>query len=125
VIPALNLPSIAIEALPGTGRTMSSKAHFSVGQIVHHIKFDYRGVVVDVDAEFHGSEQWYEQVAHSRPPKDKPWYQVMVDNADHMTYVAERHLEPDTSCEPINHPGLDEFFQGFADCAYQPRHRIN
>ena len=104
---------------------MSFQASFSVGQLVYHLKFDYRGVVVDVDPEFQGSEEWYQLVARSRPPKDRPWYHVLVDQADHMTYVAERHLEPDSSCEPITHPWVDEYFDSFKDCAYQPRRRTN
>ena len=59
------------------------------GQIVRHRRYGYRGVVVDVDATFCGSDEWYEQVARSRPPKDAPWYHVLVDGAQHMTYVAE------------------------------------
>ena len=49
-----------------------SAAKFEVGQVVHHLKFGYRGVVFDVDPCFQGTEGWYEQVARSRPPKDKP-----------------------------------------------------
>ena len=60
---------------------MMTKPKFFVGQIVYHNRFDYRGVVVDVDASFQGSEAWYDQVARSRPPKDKPWYRVLVDDA--------------------------------------------
>jgi heat shock protein HspQ len=39
---------------------------------VSHRLFGYRGVVFDVDPEFHLSEEWYEQMARSRPPKDRP-----------------------------------------------------
>ena len=31
------------------------QAKFSVGQVIHHTKFGYRGVIVDVDPEFRGS----------------------------------------------------------------------
>ncbi len=89
---------------------MTDAARFHPGQIVHHVKFDYRGVVVDVDARFSGSEAWYRQVATSRPPKDRPWYHVLVDNASHRTYVAERHLEPSTDVSPIRHPEVDRVF---------------
>jgi len=104
---------------------MSDRAHFYVGQVVHHRKFDYRGVVVDVDAEFLGPDDWYENVAHSRPPKDRPWYHVLVDNADHMTYVAERHLEADNSQLPVNHPYVEQIFGSFSAGAYKRRDRIN
>ena len=47
----------------------STRLNFFMGQIVHHKKFDYRGVVFDVDATFQGTDEWYERVARSRPPK--------------------------------------------------------
>ncbi len=58
------------------------RAKFYVGQLVYHKRFDYRGVVVDVDPQFQGDDEWYEVMACSRPPKDKPWYHVLVHNAD-------------------------------------------
>ena len=82
--------------------TSISRSKFSVGDVIHHQLFDYRGVVVDVDATFQSTEEWYETVARSRPPKDKPWYHVLVDGAPHTTYVAEKNLELDSSAEPIN-----------------------
>jgi heat shock protein HspQ len=33
-----------------------AKSRFSIGELVHHRKFDYRGVVVDVDPVFQGTE---------------------------------------------------------------------
>ena len=60
---------------------MEHTAKFFVGQIVHHKKFDYRGVVFDVDATFQGTDEWYALVARSRPPKHMPWYHVLVDEA--------------------------------------------
>ena len=45
---------------------------FFIGQQVEHRRFNYRGVVYDVDPEFSGTEEWYEQMAISKPPKDKP-----------------------------------------------------
>jgi heat shock protein HspQ len=100
-----------------------SRARFFVGQVVHHLRFDYRGVVVDVDPVFSGTQEWYDAVARSRPPKDRPWYHVLVDGSDRQTYVAERHLEPDASGEPVEHPGLEFHFERFEDGAYvRPRH---
>jgi len=91
---------------------------FFIGQLVHHKKFDYRGVIIDVDAGFEGTEEWYQQVALSRPPKDKPWYQVLVHNSNQMTYVAERHLEQDSSDEAIDHPAVDMYFDSFENGVY-------
>lgn len=96
-----------------------------IGQVVHHRLFGYRGVVVDVDLEFSLSEEWYDQVARSRPPKDAPWYRVLVNGATHETYVAERNLENDESGEPIEHPLLGAFFDAFEDGHYVRRRELN
>ena len=101
------------------------EAKFGVGQLVHHRLFGYRGVIVDVDARFEGSEEWYEQVARSRPPKDRPWYHVLVDGAAHTTYVAERHLEAAAPPRPIEHVLVDHLFGGFDGEAYRPRQTVN
>ncbi len=100
---------------------MTLKVKFHVGQLVHHKLFDYRGVVFDVDATFQGSEEWYDQVARSRPPKDQPWYHVLVHDAEHTTYVSERNLEPDSSDAPIRHPALDGLFGTMENGIYRRR----
>ena len=102
----------------------SRQARFGIGQVVHHLRFHYRGVVYDVDPVFSGTEEWYEQVARSRPPKDRPWYRVLVHGGNHVTYVAERHLERDESGEPIRHPAVSQVFERFEDGAYVPRNRV-
>ena len=85
----------------------STSAQFSIGELIHHKLFDYRGVIFDVDPTFSGSEEWYEQVAGSRPPKDKPWYHVLVHGQQHTTYVAEKNLESDPCGDEIVHPLLE------------------
>lgn len=100
-------------------------AQFNVGQVIHHRKFSYRGVIVDVDPEFRGSEEWYRIMAKSQPPKDEPWYHVLVHDATHRTYVAERHLEPDDSGEQINHPELGAYFDTFIHGRYMSGGRPN
>jgi heat shock protein HspQ len=103
----------------------TAAANFAIGQLVHHRLFDYRGVVADVDPHFRGSEEWYDAMARSRPPKDRPWYHVLVDGAVHRTYVAERNLEADDSGDPIRHPELDDYFKSFDDGRYLARRRGN
>ena len=100
-------------------------AAFAIGELVHHKLFDYRGVIVDVDAEFRGTEDWYQTVARSRPPKDQPWYHVLVHDADHETYVAERNLERDSSREPIDHPLVEVYFRELRDGVYLTRQSTN
>jgi len=93
-------------------------AAFTIGQIVHHKMFEYRGVIYDVDAMFEGTEEWYQHVARSRPPKNKPWYRILVDGQNAQTYVAERHLEADANLKPVDHPLVDKLFTGFEDGVY-------
>jgi len=101
-------------------------AKFTVGQIVQHKLFGYRGLVFDVDPVFSNDEKWYEQMARSRPPKDRPWYHVLVDGAEHVTYVAERNLEEaENTNDPIEHPLLGEFFARGRAEGYTPRGTIN
>ena len=95
-----------------------SKAKFSIGEIIHHKRFDYRGVIFNVDDSMQLPGEWYDQVAKSRPPKDKPWYHVMVDKQRQTTYVAEQNLESDIDRRPINHPSLDNYFSKMKDGRY-------
>ena len=102
-----------------------ASAIFGVGQLVQHRRFGYRGVVFDVDPTFQASAAWYEQMALSRPPKDRPWYHVLVHGAAHTTYVAERNLEPDADGGAVKHPLLWTVFARFENHTYVPRAGLN
>ena len=97
---------------------MDSNCKFSIGDIIHHLRFDYRGVIYNVDATFQGTEEWYNQMAKSKPPRYQPWYHVLVDQSASMTYVAERNLEPDSFSTPIDHPLVDQYFSQFKNGKY-------
>lgn len=101
------------------------EAKFQIGQIIHHRLFDYVGVVFDVDPVFQGTEEWYAEVARSRPPKDRPWYHVLVNGAAHSTYVAEQNLEPADAPQKITHPIVDSLFSGFDGERYTPRQKAH
>ena len=103
----------------------SHRARFRVGQLVKHKLFDYRGVIVDADATFQGSDEWYDMMARTRPPRDQPWYHVLVHEAEHMTYVAERNLQPDLTGAPISHPALGQFFDDLRDGIYVRSHAVH
>ena len=100
---------------------MIEQAKFQLGQIVEHTKNGYRGVVIEVDANYSHTEEWYEKVAKSRPPRDKPWYHVLVDNASHSTYVSERHLAPSANLQPIENPALLHYLEIAQDGQYKSR----
>ena len=96
-------------------------AKFGVGHLVVHRLFGYRGVVYDADPDFQLTDEWYESVARSRPPRDRPWYHVLPDGAEHTTYVAERNLKDDDSGKPVDHPLVATLFRGMQGKAYRSR----
>ena len=76
-----------------------SKAKFCVGQLIHHKLFDYRGIILGVDLEFKSTDVGYNEVAKSRPPKDEPWYHVLIHQKGYQTYVAEQNLQLDPASQ--------------------------
>jgi heat shock protein HspQ len=104
---------------------MTEQAKFQIGELVEHQLFGYRGVIFDVDATFNLTDEWYEAMAKSCPPKDIPWYHVMVHNAAYTTYVAQQNLLSSAVTDQISHPELGIYFGCFIDGRYQPRNRAN
>ena len=91
------------------------KAKFSIGDVVKHKHFDFRGVIYDVDFEFNNSEEWYESIPKNvRPRKDQPFYHLLAENDDitYEAYVSEQNLIRDDSGDPIKHPLINEIFSG-------------
>ncbi|NRA21464.1 MAG: heat shock protein HspQ [Oceanospirillaceae bacterium] len=105
--------------------TNITNAKFSVGDLIQHRLFAYRGVIVDVDLNFQLTDDWYEQVAKSRPLKNKPWYSVLVHGSQHSTYVAEQNLAPDDILQPISHPKLQQYFLKLENGRYIRNRPIN
>ena len=103
----------------------NARGRFGVGQVICHRLFDYRGAIIDVDPVFQGSDEWYDSMSKTRPPKDEPWYHVLVHEATHRTYVAERNLEPDESHQPISHPEIGDFFSEFRGGRYITLRTVN
>lgn len=98
----------------------STVARYNIGQLVHDALFDFRGVVIDVDATYQESEELYNRMTPNKPPKDKPWYHVLVHGTQQRVYICEQDLEPDLSLEPINHPEINYFFSDFKEGKYIP-----
>ncbi|HIJ82613.1 MAG: uncharacterized protein HW380_3958 [Magnetococcales bacterium] len=96
-------------------------AKFTVGQVIQHNLFDYRGVIIDVDPDYQKDDAWYERMARTRPPKDQPWYQILVHESDGETYVAERNLRLDPSANPVENPRLEIYFRTFHQGRYLPK----
>jgi len=104
---------------------MDNKGNFHLGQVVEHKLYGYRGVVVDVDPQFTMSEEWYQEVAKSRPPRHKPWCRILVHNTSYEVYEAEENLRAEKEPGKINHPDLRQHFSGYNSGRYVPSIRIN
>ena len=102
-----------------------TEAQFAIGDVVEHVLFEYRGVIFDVDPTFQQTEEWYEKIAKSCPPRDKPWYHVLPDGATHTTYVAERNLRASIEPKRIHHPMIESVFSGFDGTKYSSRTDVN
>jgi heat shock protein HspQ len=88
-------------------------AKYSIGQIVRHRIFPFRGVVFDVDPVFDNTEEWWLAIPEDiRPSKDQPYYHLFAENAEseYIAYVSEQNLLLDDSEEPLRHPQINEFF---------------
>ncbi len=94
----------------------SLRVMFSVGEVVHHRRYDYRGVVVAFDEYCKASEEWYTR-NRTQPDRNQPWYHVLVHDG-RETYVAQEHLEPDQTGEPVDHPLIPLLFPTFHDGRY-------
>ena len=97
------------------------KAKFSIGDVVKHRHFDFRGVIYDVDFEFNNSDESYESIPKNvRPRKDQPFYHLLAENEDvtYEAYVSEQNLLKDDSKEPIKHPLINEIFSGKKGSSY-------
>jgi len=93
---------------------MQIMAKFSIGDVVRHRLFPFRGVVFDVDPEFANTEEWYQSIPEDiRPHKNQPFYHVLAENEQthYVAYVSEQNLLPDSSGEPVEHPEVMDYFE--------------
>jgi len=86
-------------------------ACFGPGTVVRHRRFGYRGLIFDVDATFSQSPEWYEIMADTHPPKDRPWYHILVDGEKHTTYVSEENLMQCEETDAFDHPLMSRLFR--------------
>jgi heat shock protein HspQ len=105
------------------GRTMR-EAKFSLGQVVRHKLFPFRGVVFDVDPEFSNTEEWLNAIPEPvRPNRDQPFYHLFAENAEstYVAYVSEQNLMADDSGEPVEHPQIELLFDETDEGGYKLR----
>ncbi len=92
-------------------------ASFQPGDLVHHKRYGYRGVVVAVDPNCRADDAWY-QANQTQPDRDQPWYHVLVHGSVTTTYPAQESLEPDLAGGRVAHPLVALFFSEFREGRY-------
>jgi heat shock protein HspQ len=100
---------------------VGNAAKFSIGSIVKHKHFDFRGEIYDVDFEFNNSEEWYESIPKEvRPRKNQPFYHLLAESNEvtYEAYVSEQNLLIDNSKQPVRHPLISEIFVGKKGSGY-------
>ena len=101
--------------------TVIRQAKYTIGQVVKHRLYPFRGVVFDVDPEFDNTEDWYESIPEEvRPSKNQPFYHLFAENeeTEYVAYVSEQNLVPDCPSDPLRHPQIPEVFNVSAKGEY-------
>lgn len=97
-----------------------TQAEFSIGDVVRHRFFDFRGVIFDIDPVFANSEEWYQSIPEAvRPAKEQPFYHLFAENSDtsYLAYVSQQNLIADTE-GPVNHPAVEGYFGEWSGSRY-------
>ena len=97
---------------------------FCIGDVVRHRLYPFRGVIVDVDPEFDNTEEWYAAIPEDiRPEREQPFYYLLAENSEtyYSAYVSQQNLLSDIENGPVNHPDIDDVFDGFEEGRYQLR----
>jgi heat shock protein HspQ len=101
---------------------------YSIGQVVSHRKFRFRGVVFDIDPVFANTEEWWLAIPEdSRPRKDQPFYHLLAENEHsyYVAYVSEQNLVPDETGEPVEHPEVAAMFGHLSHGKYEIGEPLN
>ncbi|CEK12183.1 heat shock protein HspQ [Legionella hackeliae] len=88
---------------------MKKEAKFNVGDCVIHKQQGYRAVIIDIDPFFQPSGRINPQVFKREFATRNPWYRLLVDESNQMTYVEECLLIIDLSKNIIDNPQLRNY----------------
>ncbi len=97
------------------------EAKYSIGDVVKHRKYSFRGVVFDIDPVFANTDEWWMAIPEGkRPSKDQPFYHLLAenDNSYYVAYVSEQNLVKDVTGEPVQHPDVPSIFSHLSDGKY-------
>jgi len=110
---------------PQAGRLIDAplrmRARFAIGDVVRHRVHDFRGVIFDIDPVFANSEEWYQSIPQDlRPAREQPFYHLLAENEEssYVAYVSQQNLVDDGESGPVDHPSLEQLFDGFEEGHY-------
>jgi heat shock protein HspQ len=105
----------------------ATAATFTIGDVVRHRLFPFRGVIFDVDPVFNNTDEWWNAIPEGvRPRKDQPFYHLLAENdeAAYVAYVSQQNLILDGEGDPVQHPAVAQMFTAFEDGRYKLRPEI-
>jgi len=95
---------------------------FRAGDLVRHRRYGYRGVIVAADLSCQAPEIWY-RGNRTHPPREQPWYHVLVHGTTTITYAAQTSLKADESGNPVRHPLMPHYFGELDEGKYERNDR--
>ncbi|ADY64701.1 MULTISPECIES: heat shock protein HspQ [Rhizobium/Agrobacterium group] len=99
-------------------------AKFTLGEIVRHKVFPFRGVVIDVDPEYANTEEWWNAIpADIRPERDQPFYHLLAENdeTEYVAYVSEQNLVHDENEAPLRNRNIERMFDKAPNGEWRPK----
>jgi heat shock protein HspQ len=118
---------VSSEAMQSNAVASSTPATFTIGDVVRHRLFPFRGVIFDVDPVFNNSEEWWESIPEQvRPRKDQPFYHLLAENEEssYVAYVSQQNLILEPDGDPVQHPAVQQMFTGLEGGRYRLRPEI-
>ena len=85
---------------------------FEPGDVIEHLRYKYRGVIVEFDSTCKTPNDWY-QSNQTQPERNQPWYHILVHGNHKVTYVAQSNLQYDRSNDQVVHGMINLFFSGY------------
>ncbi|XP_069816848.1 F-box only protein 21 isoform X1 [Dendropsophus ebraccatus] len=100
-------------------RSSEKDVCYTVGLIVRHRRYDYRGVIFGWDPVCMMPPDWIENLSVHQLPQgaNQPFYSILLDDGS-CSYVAQENLEPHPEPGPIQHPDIALYFSEFAGDHY-------
>jgi len=105
--------------------TRPPNVKYRVGQVIKHLRWGYRGVIIGWDETARAPEAWIREMHKSnRDWSRQPNYAILVDTRDRtapqITYVPQENIEV-VKHTKVLHPSVEDYFEHFDGSQYLPR----